>query len=276
VAGVALAVAALTREMALYVVPAAALWLARGAGGREGRRGAFVLSFVVIACILPWTLRNYRLHGRFVLISTNRWYPVAEGNLIAGPDPVEGAQRVRELRRRYYGNPNEISREAEARDIALRAIREQQPWWVFRKALVNTCLVFAPSRSQLARFLDQGWLQPRWRPVATKLLGLEAALYCATMLVGVAALWLVPDARLKWLSVSFLLVFLTVYMAGNAAHRFRVPMLPLLSLYTGPLLCGRGIASPARLLGAFLSVGAFLAVIVADLAGHPVVLLNQY
>jgi hypothetical protein len=108
------------------------------------------------------------------------------------------------------------------------------------------------------------------------LLRLEAPLYGAAMLVSLTALWLVPDARLKWLAVSFLLVFLAVYLVGNAAHRFRVPLLPLLALYAGPLLCGRGVTSAPRVWGAVLTAAAFLAVVAADLAGRPVVLLNQY
>jgi hypothetical protein len=262
--------------MALYLLPAALVWLVVGAPGHRTGSAALVFFLVALACVVPWTLRNYSLHGRFVLISTNRWYPIAEGNLLAGGDPVAATQRVRDLRRRYLGDPDEIAREAAARDIARQAIRDAQPWWIARKAVMTACLVFAPSRSQLGRFLEQGWIRPRWRPAAAKLLRLEAPLYGAAMLVSLTALWLVPDARLKWLAVSFLLVFLAVYLVGNAAHRFRVPLLPLLALYAGPLLCGRGVTSAPRVWGAVLTAAAFLAVVAADLAGRPVVLLNQY
>jgi 4-amino-4-deoxy-L-arabinose transferase-like glycosyltransferase len=276
VAALALGAAALTREMAVFLLPAAVVWLVLGQSGPRRRSAAVVLSLVTVACVVPWTLRNYRLHGRFVLISTNRWYPIAEGNLLAEGDPVLATERVRELRRRYLGNPDEISREAAARDIARQAIREAQPWWIARKAVLTACLVFAPSRSQLGRFLEQGWIRPRWQPAAAKLRRLEAPVYGAAMLVSLTALWLVPDPRLKWLAVSFLLVFLAVYLVGNAAHRFRVPLLPLLGLYAGPLLCGRGVTSAPRVAGAALTLAAFLAVVVADQAGRPIVLLNQY
>jgi hypothetical protein len=274
-AGLALGAAALTREMALYLLLPASYWLWRGATPRPGRAAA-VLALVAAACVLPWTLRNYRLHGRLVLVSTNRWYPIAEGNLITGGDPAEAARSVRTLRQGYYANPDEASREAEARRVALGAIRAQQPVWIVRKVLVNTCLLFAPSRSQLARFLDRGWLEPRWQGLAARLAAFEAVLYVMSMVVGLTALWLVPDARLKWLLVSFVAVFLAVYVAANAAHRFRVPLLPLLTLYSGPLLCGHAAASRPRLLRAGLTVAAFLAVVVADWLGMPVVLVRAY
>jgi 4-amino-4-deoxy-L-arabinose transferase-like glycosyltransferase len=274
-AGAALAASALIREMALYLLPGMAYWLTRGTHPRSLRPAVLVV-LAVLGCLLPWTIRNYRLHGHIVPISSNRWYPVAEGNLLPDSDPARAARRVRELRQRYYGNPDEISREEEARTVALHAIAEQQPAWLLRKIVWNTCLLFAPSRSQLARYVMEGWLQPRWRPAAVALVRGEAFLYGFSMLVGVTALWLVPDAPFKWLVVSVLVVFVAIYTVGNASHRFRAPMVPLFVLYAGPLLRGHGVRSRPRLVGAALTVAAFLGVVAADLLGFPVVFANQY
>lgn len=50
---------------------------------------AFVASVILLLCftavMLPWTIRNYRIHGRFVPISTN-----AGLNMYVGIKPVEG------------------------------------------------------------------------------------------------------------------------------------------------------------------------------------------
>jgi 4-amino-4-deoxy-L-arabinose transferase-like glycosyltransferase len=274
-AGLALGGAALTREMALGLVPLVAWWLLRGPRER-GLRSAAIVCAVAAACVVPWTVRNHRLLGRLVAVSTNRWYPVAEGNLLLDADPERAARRVRELRRSYYGNPDEFSREAAARGQALAAIRDQQPLWLLKKSAFNTCLLLAPSRSQLARFLEEGWLRPRWRPAAAVLVRLEAVVYALGVLVGIIGLWLVPGDRLKWLVAALCLAFLAVYIVANAAHRFRVPLLPLLCLYAGPLLCGRVVLSPGRMAGALLGALVFLAVVAADLAGFPVVLVPQY
>jgi hypothetical protein len=71
--GLVLGAATLTRPFALLHLPILAGVLA--VGGRRQRRAValqtlvFTASFAV--CTVPWTVRNYRVHGRFVLVATN-------------------------------------------------------------------------------------------------------------------------------------------------------------------------------------------------------------
>src|SRR5581483_8404546 len=98
----------------------------------------------------------------------------------------------------------------------------------------------------------------------------EAAWYVAATALGAAAIWLVPGGRTKPLVVVLILLHLAIYTFANANHRFRLPLLPLLALDTGPLLCG-AIAADRRALriaGAALTVLAFAA-IVAIYYAHP-------
>lgn len=72
-AGLALGGAALTRPFALLLLPLLLLPL-RAAARRQGRgwlvpATAYAVAF--IAVIVPWTLRNQAVHGRFVLVATN-------------------------------------------------------------------------------------------------------------------------------------------------------------------------------------------------------------
>lgn len=264
IAGLAAGAAALTREMSLYLVPPFALWLWHLDGGRARR--ALLFAGVVLLCIAPWAIRNTLHFGQLVLISTNRWYPIAEGNLVTMDTPN---QRVRELRRAYYDEPDELAREAAARDVALAAIRAQQPWWIAKKLPVNLYFLFAPMRSQMKRFVNEDWLPERWADAARWLLPLEAVIYGAILLLGIAGVWLVPDRPLKQLVALVLVVFLGVYVVGNAASRFRVPLLAVLLPYVGPLLAGFAERARWRRIGAATCIAAWLAIAAVDVVVRP-------
>jgi hypothetical protein len=88
--GVVTAAATLTRPMMLLFVPLAAVWIAR----RGGVARAAIFCAVVAACILPWTVRNHHVYGRWIVIASEGgvtfWtgnHPLArgEGDLAANP-----------------------------------------------------------------------------------------------------------------------------------------------------------------------------------------------
>ncbi len=76
--GLSLGIAALLRQSILPWVPVLFLWLLWQA--RHGKRwGAAVrslalASLVLAACILPWTVRNWRVYGQFLLLNSNTGY----------------------------------------------------------------------------------------------------------------------------------------------------------------------------------------------------------
>jgi 4-amino-4-deoxy-L-arabinose transferase-like glycosyltransferase len=263
-AGLAAAAAAMTREISLYLVPLFALWLRHEDGGRSRRALLFV--GVVAVCIAPWAIRNTLHFGELVLISTNRWYPIAEGNLVTMDTPN---QRIRELRRAYYDNPDELAREHDARTVALSAIWEQQPWWIAKKIPVNLYFLLAPTRSQLHRFADEGWLPERWAGAADWLVPIEAVVFGVVLILGIAGVWLVPDPTLKRLVVLVFAVFVAIYVVGNAASRFRVPLLPLLMLYVGPLLTGVVGDGRWRRIGAAVCIVGWLVIAGVDVFARP-------
>jgi 4-amino-4-deoxy-L-arabinose transferase-like glycosyltransferase len=71
--GLVLGVATLTRPFALLLVPI--LLGVLGVAWLRGRRlvvvPALAFTAAFLACIVPWTVRNHHVHGRFVLIATN-------------------------------------------------------------------------------------------------------------------------------------------------------------------------------------------------------------
>jgi hypothetical protein len=99
--GAALAAAALMRQTFLLVIPIILAWLAwellrqRGHGGRRmiaplALTGRVALALAVLGvCILPWTARNYRAFGQFVLLNTNAGYV-----FFYGAHPAHGTEFV--------------------------------------------------------------------------------------------------------------------------------------------------------------------------------------
>jgi len=113
--GVSLGLTALTRPVFLVCVPCVALaWL--WAGRQAFRRRLLACSVLLLGCgltILPWTIRNYRVYRRPVLISSGFYTMLWRGNnelATGGPDDrvftwhtpawQERLQRVPEERRR--------------------------------------------------------------------------------------------------------------------------------------------------------------------------------
>jgi 4-amino-4-deoxy-L-arabinose transferase-like glycosyltransferase len=267
-AGTVLGLAALTREMIVYFIPFTVLWLWLGdrAAVRTQLRRVVLLLCPVVLVILPWSVRNFRVFHRFVLISAQGWTVTAIGNLLPRDgSPLARDPASRELQQRLLHIEDEIQRETVARAIALDLIAREQPWWIFKKLWRDTYLLFTPD-SQLSRFLREGWFRPEMQPWAQKLRSVELGFYVVQMLLGIAALWLVPAGRMKWLAVAWIVFSLAVFVVAVADHRYRVPLLPLFALYAGPLLFGKFVRNHNviwRLVGAVVCVAIFAVVVTA-------------
>src|SRR5206468_10165252 len=87
-AGLLFGLAALTRAAQVYFLPLLSLWLVlvHRERLRAALSAAWIVPAVALLVILPWTVRNTRLHGGFVLIETNGPYNLWRGN---GPGAFE-------------------------------------------------------------------------------------------------------------------------------------------------------------------------------------------
>jgi 4-amino-4-deoxy-L-arabinose transferase-like glycosyltransferase len=131
--GLSLGIAALSYTFVLLMAPLVAVWILVSAGRARLRNSTISVALAAIVAILiciPWTLRNYGIHGRWIPIrsqaGTNLWWgngPLAtEGALTASggylnvfPDDIE-----LELR----SIPNEVDQDRYLRDLAISYMKE--------------------------------------------------------------------------------------------------------------------------------------------------------
>jgi 4-amino-4-deoxy-L-arabinose transferase-like glycosyltransferase len=129
--GLLVGLAVLTRPALLFFVPLAVVWLA------VRRRPVLALAMVAaaLAVVAPWTARNYRVHGRFVLVASEGgvtfWtgnHPLArgEGDLAANPE-LKRAEL--EFRRAHPGLSSEELEPLYYR-AAFRHITNDVGWWL--------------------------------------------------------------------------------------------------------------------------------------------------
>ena len=89
--GLSLGLAALLRQSILPWIPVLFLWLLWQAwrGGRRLLSAARTLvgvSSILAVCILPWTYRNFQVHGQFLLLNSNAGYA-----MYSAQHPMHGA-----------------------------------------------------------------------------------------------------------------------------------------------------------------------------------------
>lgn len=212
-AGALAGAAVLTRPAMLFFLPLAALWLA----WRREWRG---LALLVLACALviaPWTARNAREYGRFVLVASeggitfwtgNHPLAIGEGDLAANP------QLKREnvaLRARHPGLSPEALEPIYYRE-ALQFIRERPGAWMALMA-----------RKVFYTVVPVG---PSYRLHSALYYGASALSYLAVLpfaLLGLAAL-----VRAGRLPVPLLLLAASACLVGLVffpQERFRIPVL---------------------------------------------------
>ena len=128
-AGAVTGAAILVRPAMLFFVPIAALWLV----ARRQYRVAVLLALTSLLVVAPWTARNYRAYGRFVLVASEGgvtfWtgnHPLArgEGDLAANPD-IKLAEI--EFRQKHPGLTAEQLEPLYYREALDYIV--QHPWW---------------------------------------------------------------------------------------------------------------------------------------------------
>jgi 4-amino-4-deoxy-L-arabinose transferase-like glycosyltransferase len=212
-AGALVGSAVLVRPAMLFFIPLALLWLLR----RRRAAMAVLMIAAFVAVVGPWTLRNWRVYGRFVLVASEGgvtfWtgnHPLAtgEGDLAANP-AIKEAEIA--FRRQHPGLTPEELEPLYYRD-ALRTIANDPVWWLgllARKAFY-TVVPIGPSYALHSL---------RYRAAST----LPYLMIVPFAVVGARRLWRAPSrpAAAFLLGAAAVLVNLLFF----PQERFRIPVI---------------------------------------------------
>jgi 4-amino-4-deoxy-L-arabinose transferase-like glycosyltransferase len=226
-AGALIGAAILIRPAMLFFVPVAVLWLL----GRRRHVLAIAMLASAVAVVAPWTARNYRVHGRFVMIASEGgvtfWtgnHPLArgEGDLAANPE-IKRAELV--FREAHPGLTPEELEPLYYRE-ALAHIAGHPGWWVVllaRKAFF-TFVPVGPSYALHSR-------RYRVASIASYLLVLPFSV------AGARQLWRHPNrpSALFLLAGSAVLVCLVFF----PQERFRIPVIDPVLIVCAAAAMGR-------------------------------------
>jgi 4-amino-4-deoxy-L-arabinose transferase-like glycosyltransferase len=259
--GVLLGLAALTREVPLYFVPALALWMV-GRRGRASLVRALVLLAATTAVVAPWTLRNWVRFGAFVPVSTMGGRALWEGNTLGD-------------RGELYAEHDRIAREEgqvaayrHAVREGLRSIRERQPRWILDKTVHELDGLFTPIDMALVH-LQKGGYGPPSLGAAWVVAAVTVPPYLAAMTLFIVGLARIRWTRARGLLVLFFAFYVLLHVVVHGHHRFRLALLPVAFTVGASVISGlSGAAAPwtraRRLLAATLllafAVSAFRAV----------------
>ncbi len=216
--------------------------------GASLRRSAFntvVLAVFMAAVIAPWSVRNYRVLGEFVPVTTTGgvglWVannPSATGLSCQVPPVVEGS--------------SEVERDRQLWRQAWRYIAAH-PARFARTAVIKAAYLWGTSSTVMA-----GVSADRWSPWSESL----AKLAINVAWVFVSALFVVAVVRGRvcsspavfWPLIALLAYLWGIHLFYEAQSRYHLPVLPVLFIIAGsalfdsggPLPCGRGSRSAAE------------------------------
>ncbi|MEE2672286.1 MAG: glycosyltransferase family 39 protein [Myxococcota bacterium] len=243
IAGLALGLGALTREVGLGLALLLAVFLWWHGGLRRGAAQAAVVVAVAGAVIAPWSLHLHGATGDLALVTRTTWLNLYVGN----EDPKIQGLQVRPLMDQYYElGETRSEREAEARQRTLRAIWGRMPWWPIEK-LVELRDLFAPTSIPARRLLapaapkspqigfgrwryefEFDWLNSQSSRLAAA--AIVSGVYALVAVLGVVGLMLIRDRTAALLLGAVVLAHVAPVLLAFGSTRFRVPIEPVLLL----------------------------------------------
>ena len=218
-AGALLGILALLRPVALVLPPVVAGWIALTVGARPVRRiahlGVLGLAFVLV--LIPWTVRNLQVHGSLVPVAT-----AGTGPPPVGQDEVIRPGLLTSIARSAWTDPGALSS---------RVARQFLRFWELTPTRMATDN--AAQREELHRLDPRVPVEPLFsRELRDRVSAVSFALELCLALVGIVVV-----ARNQWRQVLLPVAVILAYAAGYALFaaklRYRIPVLPLLFLFTG-------------------------------------------
>jgi 4-amino-4-deoxy-L-arabinose transferase-like glycosyltransferase len=252
-AGFLWGLATLTREISLYLVPIAALWVLRPRPGEATGRlldrlrpapgavaTAATVVVVAVLTVAPWTIRNALVFRTFIPVST-----MGALNLWQGNTTLTHLQIYEVLATK--GGP--VEQDRYCREMARQTIAARQPAWVFEKLAEQMPEFWKAGSEVLDHLVGRGACGPL---PAARLVPIELLLvvpYLAVLglfLVGLVRVRFPPGA---WLMLVLLAAYNAAHVAAYATTRFRLPVLPVVFVVAAAVVVGRREGAPRPLGG---------------------------
>jgi 4-amino-4-deoxy-L-arabinose transferase-like glycosyltransferase len=238
-AGAALGLTVLTREILWPMVGVMALLAGHVTGWRPARWAAHVAALVVafLIVVAPWAARNTRLQDTFTFVATNGGIVFYEGNYEHTPldrpwraHALDSDLKVRRLL------PEGLS-EGERQKVAFQrgvSFMKENPGLTVHRSLVKMANVWGLER-EVVGVLLKGDYGSIGRLGTLAICGAIFGIYGLTVLAGVTGLCFAVAARPVnpfHLFVAVLAAFVTLAHAPAFGHpRFHLPLMPLLGIY---------------------------------------------
>jgi 4-amino-4-deoxy-L-arabinose transferase-like glycosyltransferase len=241
--GVLLGLAVMVRPISLAVIPVVIVcWLAARKDYRVTARWSLLLLVGVVACIVPWTIRNeVRLHA-FVPLSTN----TGDNLCIGHADGATGAfQSLKACEVPYPfldGLSSELKSDKAKQRIAFRGMvdnADREPWLLWRR----TYYMWVRDGDHDGLFAVQSYRQDRWMSLTTeaRLIWIADRFYWAVVAAGLVGLVQLARRRepesLLLVGSAVMTAFIPLLFFGD--QRFKVPVIPLLIIAAACLADGR-------------------------------------
>ncbi len=142
--GIALGLAALVRPTIFLLMPLLVLWGLFVLKGIRAKTLIFVVAAVTYLTTVPWSLRNYSLYHRFILVAPRTWTEILGGNNpVVATDPKYAGyciwySQVPGWEHKFDGVP-QIGREAIAKQLATQWLSEHPDkwWYLFRSKFIR-------------------------------------------------------------------------------------------------------------------------------------------
>ncbi|HQZ17949.1 MAG TPA: glycosyltransferase family 39 protein [Vicinamibacteria bacterium] len=261
-AGVLFGLAVLTRETVLYLLPLAALWLARPRSGRRIALPAALLA-AAFAVVSPWTARNWIQFDAFIPVSTGGGLNLYQGNA-----PISRGEVYNE----YYANEGKVEQYRWARTAGIEVILSRQPGWIFEKIRDEGPKLAELDSLALIHLRRRAYAEPSCGVYR----GVAAIVILPWMLIAlgsILALSRAPVDRRTVLLTGLLAGYLLLHIATQGFSRYRLPVVPGFMILAAALLDldPRGGAAPARralLATLLIALALLLAPSALDQLGH--------
>ncbi|MGA2602775.1 MAG: glycosyltransferase family 39 protein [Verrucomicrobiia bacterium] len=168
ICGIALGLAALVRPTIFLLMPLLALWGLFVLNGVRAKALIFVVVVVTYLTTVPWSLRNYSLYHRFILVAPRTWTEILGGNNpVVATDPKYAGyciwySQVPGWEHKFDGVP-QIGREAIARQLAIQWLSDHPDkwWYLFRSKFIRFWSPFLHQDNRANRLL----MLLSWGPV---------------------------------------------------------------------------------------------------------------